>query len=38
MWSKGGSFVDGLHAIGDIITNISAICVIKLHASLLFMC
>jgi hypothetical protein len=38
VWSKGGRFVEGLHTIGDIITKISAICVIKLHATLLFMC
>jgi hypothetical protein len=37
VWSKAGRFVEGLHAIGDIITKISAICVIKLHV-LLFTC
>jgi hypothetical protein len=24
MWSKDGRFVEGLHAVGDIITKISA--------------
>jgi hypothetical protein len=30
--------MEGLHAVGDIITKISANCVIKLHVALLFMC
>jgi hypothetical protein len=38
VWSKAGRFVDGLHIVGDIITKISAICVIRLHAALLFAC
>jgi hypothetical protein len=38
VWSKAGRFVNGLHTVGDIITKISNICVIKLHASLLFTC
>jgi hypothetical protein len=29
MWSKAGRFVEGLHAIGDIIKTISANCVIN---------
>jgi hypothetical protein len=32
MWSKAGRFVEGLDAIGDILTKISANCVINLHA------
>jgi hypothetical protein len=38
VWSKAGRFVEGLHAVGDIITKISANCVINLHAALLFTC
>jgi hypothetical protein len=38
VWSKAGMFVEGLHVVGDIITKISAICVINLHVVLLFMC
>jgi hypothetical protein len=38
VWSKAGRFMEGLHTVGDIITKISAICVIKLHAALLFTC
>jgi hypothetical protein len=38
MWSKAGRFLEGLHVVGDIITKISANCVINLHATLLFMC
>jgi hypothetical protein len=30
--------VEGLHAVGEIITEISANCVINLHAALLFTC
>jgi hypothetical protein len=30
--------MEGLYIVGDIITKISAICVIKLHAALLFAC
>jgi hypothetical protein len=30
--------VDGLHAVGDILTKISTNCVINLHAALLFTC
>ena len=36
MWSKAGKFMEGLHAIGDILTKISANCVINLHIALLF--
>jgi hypothetical protein len=35
VWSKAGRFVEGLHAVGDIITKISVNCVINLH---LFTC
>jgi hypothetical protein len=38
MWSKAGRFVEGLHAVGDILTKISVNFVINLHATLLFMC
>jgi hypothetical protein len=38
VWSRVGRFVEGLHIVGDIITNISANCVINLHDALLFMC
>jgi hypothetical protein len=38
VWSKAGRFVEGLHAVGDILTKISANCVINLHAALLFTC
>ena len=38
MWSKAGRFVEGLHAVGDTLTKISANCVINLHAALLFTC
>jgi hypothetical protein len=38
MWYKVGRFVEGLHAIGDILTKISVNCVINLHAALLFTC
>jgi hypothetical protein len=30
--------MEGLHAVGDILTRISVICVINLHTALLFMC
>jgi hypothetical protein len=30
--------MEGLHAVGDILTNISFNCVIKLHVALLFTC
>jgi hypothetical protein len=36
--SKAGRFVEGLHAIGDILTKIIVNCVINLHAALLFTC
>jgi hypothetical protein len=36
--SKAGRFMEGLHAVGDILTKISANCVINLHAALLFTC
>ena len=36
MWSKVGRFVEGLHVVGDILTKISANCVINLHVALLF--
>jgi len=38
VWSKARRFVEVLHAVGDILTNISANCVINLHVALLFMC
>jgi hypothetical protein len=38
VWSKTGSFVEGLHAVGNIITKINANCMINLHATLLFTC
>jgi hypothetical protein len=38
MCSKAGRFVEGLHTVGDILTKISANCVINLHAALLFTC
>jgi len=38
MWSKVGRFVDGLHAVSDIITKISVNCVINLHVVVLFTC
>jgi hypothetical protein len=38
VWSKAGRFVEGLHAVGDILTKISSNCVINLHAALLFTC
>jgi hypothetical protein len=38
VWSKAGRFVEGLHIVGDIITQISANCVINLHSALLFTC
>jgi hypothetical protein len=38
MWSKVGRFVEGLHAVGDILTNISVNYVINLHAALLITC
>ena len=38
MCSKAERFVEGLHAVGDILTKISANCVINLHAALLFTC
>jgi hypothetical protein len=30
--------MEGLHAVGDILTKISANCVISLHVALLFTC
>jgi hypothetical protein len=38
VWSKAGRFVEGLNAIGDIITKISVKYVINLHVALLFTC
>jgi hypothetical protein len=38
VWSKAGRFMEGLHAVGDILTKISVNCVINLHVALLFMC
>ena len=38
MWSKAGSFVEGMHAVGDILTKISVNCVINLYVALLFTC
>jgi hypothetical protein len=38
VWSKSGRFVEGLHIVGDILTMISANCVINLHDPLLFTC
>jgi hypothetical protein len=38
VWSKAGRFVEGMHTVGDILTKISANCVINLHAALLFTC
>jgi hypothetical protein len=36
--SKARRFVEVLHVVGDILSKISANCVIHLHATLLFMC
>jgi hypothetical protein len=36
VWSKVGRLVEGLHAVGDSLTKISANCVINLHVVLLF--
>jgi hypothetical protein len=36
VWSKVGRFVEGLHAVGEIISKISVNCVINLHVALLF--
>jgi hypothetical protein len=36
--SKAGRFVEGLHAVGDILTKISVNSVINLHVTLLFTC
>jgi hypothetical protein len=38
VWSKDGRFVEGMHAVGDILTKISANCVINVHVALLFTC
>ena len=38
MWSKDGRFMEGLHAVGDILTKKSVNCVINLHVALLFTC
>jgi hypothetical protein len=38
MWSNDGRFMEGLQAVGDILTKISVNCVINLHVALLFMC
>jgi hypothetical protein len=36
MWSKSRRFVEVLHVVGDILTNISANYVINLHAAIFF--
>jgi hypothetical protein len=36
--SKVGSFVEGIHPVGDIITKISVNFMINLHLALLFAC
>jgi hypothetical protein len=38
VWSKAGRFVEGLHAVGDILSKINANCVINIHFALLFTC
>jgi hypothetical protein len=38
VWSKARRFIKGLHAVGEILTKISANCVINLHATLLLTC
>jgi hypothetical protein len=38
VWSKVGRFVDSMNIVGDIITNISSIGVIKIHVAVLFTC
>jgi hypothetical protein len=38
VWSKAGRIVEGMHAVDDILTKISAKCVINLHDALLFTC
>jgi hypothetical protein len=38
VWSKAERFVEGLHAVGDILAKTSVNCVINLHAALLFTC
>jgi hypothetical protein len=38
VWCKVGKFFEGLHTVGDILTNISVNFVINLHAALLFTC
>ena len=38
MWYNAGGLVEGLHAIGDILTKISANCVKNLHVAFLFTC
>jgi hypothetical protein len=38
VWSKAGRFMEGMHTFGDILTRISAYCVITLHVALLFTC
>jgi hypothetical protein len=38
MWSKSGRFMEGLHAVGDILTKISSNCVKNLHVAFLFTC
>jgi hypothetical protein len=37
VWSKAERFVEGLHAVGNILTKINVNCVINLHVALLFM-
>jgi hypothetical protein len=38
VWYKAERFVEGMHEVGDILTKISANCVINLHAALLSTC
>jgi hypothetical protein len=39
MWSKFGSFVEGLHAVGDILKKISVNCVMKFTCCIvIYMC
>jgi hypothetical protein len=38
VWYKVGRFVEVLHIVGDILTKISANCVMNLHVALLFTC
>jgi hypothetical protein len=38
VWSKAGRFMEVLHRVGNILTKISANCMINLHVALLFTC